>query len=72
LCSRSNLTAIAFVPEFFNSTGSSIGWELDSTGQYEVSNGKGGVAEWLDPTDDGVDPAIGFLFESTHFCSLEL
>jgi hypothetical protein len=28
----------------------SMGWELDSTGQFGVSDGKGGVAEWLDRT----------------------
>jgi hypothetical protein len=29
---------------------SSMGWKLDSTGQFGVSDWKGGVAEWLDPT----------------------
>jgi hypothetical protein len=26
------------------------GWELDSTGQFRVSDGRGGLAEWLDRT----------------------
>jgi hypothetical protein len=30
--------------------GSLMGWELVSTGQFGVSDGKGRVAEWLDPT----------------------